>query len=177
MSGERGLTLASLDKLADALGLEIVIGVQKIPRPKPKGRKPAGGRQIAANATARKRMSKAQWHSLAYRCAFDACENHFPSRRGVWFLEDIGVLCLYNNNPYASDPTQRDKETDELRRRMKEAGIKELACATYPPEGEEDAGYTYAMLIAAEKEKADWVRETMEEIVATALARRLREGR
>jgi hypothetical protein len=30
VSGERGLTLATLDKLADALGLEIVIGVQKI---------------------------------------------------------------------------------------------------------------------------------------------------
>ena len=120
---------------------------------------------MAANSTKRKRMSKLQWYSLAYMCASDACENHFPSRRGIWFLEDLGVLCLYNNNPYEKHPTLRDEETAEFRRRMKAEGIKELAYATYPPEGQEDAGYTYAMLIDVDEEKMGWVRDTMLEIL------------
>jgi transcriptional regulator with XRE-family HTH domain len=166
MSGERGLTLATLDKLADALGLEIVIGVQRIPRNKPRGRRPAGGKQMAVNTAKRKRMSKFEWYCLAREFAIDAYENHLSSRRGIWFLEKLAVLCLYNNNAYANDPTLRDKETDEFRRRMKGEGIKELAYATYPPEGQEGAGYTYAMLIDAGEEKTDWVIETMMAIIA-----------
>jgi transcriptional regulator with XRE-family HTH domain len=166
MSGERGLTLATLDKLVDALGLEIEIGVQKTPKKEPRGRRPAGGKQVAGNTTKRKRMTKRQWKLLAYKCALDACENHFPSRRGIWFFEDVEVLCLYNNNPWEDHPELRANETREFRRRMKEEGIKELAYETYPPEGQEDAGYTYAMIIDAGKEKEDWVAETMNAIVA-----------
>jgi hypothetical protein len=116
---------------------------------------------MAAKRTKRKRLSSFEWNELAYLAAFDAYEDNFQTRRGIWFDQDSKVWYLYNNNPYASDPTLRDQETDEFRRRLKEAGIKELAYATYPDEGEEDAGYTYAMLIEAGEEKADWITETM----------------
>ena len=159
MSGERGLNLTSLDKLADALGLQIVVGVQKIPRPKPRGRRPAKGAQMAAKKT------KASWQRMAEFYARDAFEAHWRSRRGLWELGDVGLLCLYNNNPYAHDPTLRDKETAEFRRKLKVEGIKEVAYATYPPEGQEYAGYTYAMIIGAGEEKADWVCDTMEDIL------------
>jgi transcriptional regulator with XRE-family HTH domain len=159
LSGERGLNLATLDKLADALGLEIVIGVQKIQRPSPKGRRPAKGRQMIT------KLTKADWQRHARNFAQDACENHFSSRRGVWIIEDLGVLCLYNNNPYSQYPTLRDEELAEFRRRMKAEGIKELAYATYPPEGEEDAGYTYAMLIDAGEDRMSWVSNTMVDVM------------
>src|SRR4051794_5229050 len=103
MSGERGLNLAALDKLVDALGLEIGNGVQKLPHPSPKGRKPAKGRQMTTKVT------KALWQGLADTLARDAHQNYFSSRRGVWFLEREGVLCLYNNHPY-KDPKQRVTE-------------------------------------------------------------------
>jgi transcriptional regulator with XRE-family HTH domain len=166
MSGVRGLNLSSLDKLADVLGLEIVVGVQKVPRPSPKGRRPAkGGQQMVAKTT------KASWQRLADALAWDAHENHFPSRRGVWFLKDEGVLCIFNNNPYAKYPTLRDEELAEFRRRMRAERIKELAYATYPPKGQEDAGYTYAMLIEAGEDKRDWVAETMTGIVVEKMPR------
>jgi transcriptional regulator with XRE-family HTH domain len=165
MSGERGLTLASLDKLADALGLEVFIGVQKIPRHSPKGRRPARGSQMTT------KMTKALWQTLADDLAKDAHENYFPSRRGVWFLPSEGALCLYNNNPY-KDPMQRNEELAEFRDRMRAEGVKELAYATYPPEGREGAGYTYAMLIDAGKERMNWVADTMMRIVQRAIADR-----
>jgi hypothetical protein len=55
----------------------------------------------------------------------------------------LGIMCVYNNNPYAL----RDEETAEFRKQLKMAGIKEVAYATYPPMGQESAGYTYAMLL------------------------------
>src|SRR3954447_8122143 len=96
--------------------------------------------------------TKSTWHNLAFLCACDAFENNFPSRRGAYFIEDKGVLCIYNNNPYAN-PTLREEETAKLRQRMKAEGLEELAYATYPFEGHEDAGYTYAMTIAAGEDR------------------------
>lgn len=64
---------------------------------------------------------------LAASCACYAYENNFTSRRGVYFIEEAGVLCLYNNNPYADFPTLRDDETAIFRERMKAEGLKELA--------------------------------------------------
>ena len=108
------------------------------------------------------------WKTLASALAIDAYENHFSSRRGVWFLEDVGVLCLFNNNPYAADPGMRDKETAKFRAAMEGAGIEELAYATYPREGE-DAGYTYAMILDADRDKTKFVSDMMAKIVKESL--------
>jgi len=159
LSGKQGLTLASVDKLADALGLEVVGTVQRVRRQAPKGRRPKEKPRMIAPAT------KPAWHELAFAFAKDAHEDHFPSRRGVWHIEDLGVLCLYNNNPYANYPALRDEETAAFRKRMRAAGIKVLAYATYPPEGEESAGYTYAMLLDAGQDKQSFVADTMADIV------------
>jgi transcriptional regulator with XRE-family HTH domain len=164
MAGKQGLTLATLDKLADVLGIEIVVKVQKVPRPAPKGRKKRSPKVL---------MTKKSWAEFAFKCAFDAHENHFPSRRGVWFIEDLDVLVLYNNNPYEKYPTRRDEELAEFRRRMKAEGIKELAFATYPPEGKEQAGYTYALVIDASQDRQDWVVQNMGEIIEESFKRML----
>jgi hypothetical protein len=109
--------------------------------------------------------TEAAWQRLAESLAREAYEIHFPSRQGVWFIEDRGVICLYNNNHYPKHPTFRDEELAKFRARMRAEGIKELAYGTYPPEGQEAAGGTYAMVIGAGKDKMGWVAETMEDIV------------
>ncbi len=105
--------------------------------------------------------TKTFWQALALGCARDAHENNFPSRRGVYGFSDANALCLYNNNPWAHDSALRDLETAEFRQRLAEAGIPKLAYATYPPPGEEGAGYTYAMIIGAGADRVAWVKETM----------------
>src|SRR5262245_27441964 len=80
--------------------------------------------------------------------ARDAGENCFGSRRGVWELTDVpGVVVLYNNNPYAAGKWLREDETQRIRERLVALGCEVLAYAEYPPPGEEDAGYTYAMIV------------------------------
>jgi hypothetical protein len=121
----------------------------------------------------RTKRNETEWHQLAVECARDACENHFDTRRGMDLMED-GVVCLFNNHPYAKFPSLRDEETAEFRRRLAEEGsMAELAYATYPPEGEEDAGYTYAMLIQLPMNRTigpddpiSWIQETMEDVIA-----------
>jgi transcriptional regulator with XRE-family HTH domain len=149
MAGKQGLTLATLDKLADVLGLEIITTVQRAQRPAPTGRKRKEKKAVAV------KLKKADWQRTAYMCAADASENFFPSRRGVWYLEDLGALCFYNNNPYDLYPRRREEEVAEFRKRLKSAGIRELAYATYPPPGEEDAGYTFAMIVDAGQDRAE----------------------
>lgn len=111
-------------------------------------------------------MTKGEWKTLARSLAADAFNNCFSTRRGVWFVEDMGVLCLFNNNPYAKHPTLRDRETEAFRGQMKNAGIKVLAYATYPAPDARDAGYTYAMLLDAGEDKKSFVIDAMNEIVA-----------
>jgi transcriptional regulator with XRE-family HTH domain len=158
MAGKQGLTLATLDKLSDILGLEIITTVQRAQRPAPTGRK----RKEKAMAVKQK---KVDWQRAAYGFALDAHENFFSSRRGVWYVEDVNALCFYNNNPYAKHPTLRDEEVAEFRRRLKSAGIKELAYATYPPPGDESAGYTFAMIVDVGEDRmaelCDWWNEIL----------------
>jgi transcriptional regulator with XRE-family HTH domain len=156
LAGRQGITLTTLNKLAAALGLSLSAPVGRVPRPRPRGRKPQKGSRV--------NMTAAEWKAFAHGAAKDAHENHFPSRRGVWHFEDLDVLVLYNNNPYAKFPTIRDEETAEFRRRLAAEGIKELAYSTYPVGGESD-GYTYAMVIDASQDRQNWVADTMFEIL------------
>jgi hypothetical protein len=108
-----------------------------------------------------------EWQEFARKCAADAHENHFGDRRGARYLEDTDVLCFFNNNPYASGTNRRDQEVAGFRDRMKAAGIKELAYATWPPAGRESAGYTFAMIVDASRDQQDrldnWWMELMVE--------------
>src|SRR5262249_1010580 len=138
LSGERGLTLDLVDKLADVLGLQIVVTVQRADRPTRRGPKPEHEKPMTNTAQ--------NWATLPQAFAEDAHEHYFSSRRGIWHLEDLSVLCVYNNHPYARCPNRRSEETAAFRNWLKANGIKELAYATYPATGE-SAGYTYAMII------------------------------
>jgi hypothetical protein len=89
------------------------------------------------------------WQAIAHEMAKEAFEQHFPSRRGVWYLEEFGILCFYDNNPYAGCPRLREHQTAAFRLLIQKAGIDELAYATYPPAGEKDAAYTFALLLNA----------------------------
>lgn len=100
LSGERGLTLDLLDRLANVLGLQIVVTMQRASRPSRRGPKPKGEKKMTAKA-------KVDWELLAQVSARDACENNFSSRRGIYYYEDADVLCVYNNNPYAENPSLR----------------------------------------------------------------------
>jgi transcriptional regulator with XRE-family HTH domain len=167
MQGKQGLTLTSLDKLADTLGLEVVVSVQRTPRPAPKGRKPAKDKAMPAKTKENARY----WFFLALGLAEDAHDNHFSSRRGLWILGEEGAICLYNNNPYENYPDRRSEELREFRSRMQDQKIKELAYATYPPEGEEDAGYTYALIIEGGEDICAWACDTMDAILARSYER------
>jgi hypothetical protein len=112
---------------------------------------------IGFNTSGENTVKTRNWKRFALILAQDAFENHFSFRRGVWFCEDIDVLAVYNNNPYANYPELRDEETAKFRTAMEKAGIKVLAYATYPPEGKEDAGYSYAMILDASRDKIDFV--------------------
>ena len=101
------------------------------------------------------------WQGIADEYAHDAHAKRFEAKRGVWFLDDLEVLCVYNNNPYPG----RDTETAELCRRLKEAGIEMLAYSLYPPEGAERAGYTSVMLLDAGKDRTTFVAETLRDVL------------
>jgi hypothetical protein len=105
------------------------------------------------------------WSSFAADCARDAHENHFPSRRGVWYFEDKDVLVFWKNNPYANRPTLRDEETAAFCAELAARGIEELAYATYPPEGDEGAGYTYALVVNASRDRESELSDIMTGIV------------
>lgn len=119
---------------------------------------------------AKKKRTTPSWHEQARHWAKDAYQAHFPSRRGIFFVEAQNVLVLYNNNPWARHRELRELETAEFRRSLAAAGIKELAYATYPLEGGKDAGYTYAMILDASEDKIEWVANAMERIVAASMA-------
>jgi transcriptional regulator with XRE-family HTH domain len=141
VSGERGLTLDVVDKLADVLGLQIVVTVGRAERPRRRGPKPRREKTVDT-------QTKAEWDKRARYLAQHANEIHFSSRRGIWRLDDVNKLCIFNNNPYEGLPELRDQETAVFRRWLATNGIKVLAYAMYPETGE-DAGYTYAMILDA----------------------------
>lgn len=104
------------------------------------------------------------WLAVTDLCARDAYENNFASRRGTYIVELFGaadsVVCIYDNNPYKDDATKRDRETDDITRRLAAIGVETLAYSTYPKDGV-SAGYTYAMLVDADVARHNEVREVV----------------
>jgi transcriptional regulator with XRE-family HTH domain len=162
MAGKSGLNLSTLDKLAEVLGLEVTVTVQRTRKPSPKGRK--------KGKTMKTLLDRTELQRLAGNLAEDAHENHFSSRRGLWYLDDVEAVCLYNNNPYAFDDTLRDRETKVLRKKLAAAGYKQLAYQTYPLPGEEGEGYTYALILQAGEDDmaaiSDLFQQTYDEVTA-----------
>jgi hypothetical protein len=116
----------------------------------------------------KERLRRQRLQVMAELCARYAGEEEFHSRRGCYPLEcndlEVGwddgtVLCLYDNNPYKAGREFRDRQLARFRQRLDQRGYKEVGFATDPPEGEEQAGYTFALLID------DWSEEMQDEIV------------
>ena len=97
-----------------------------------------------------------KWTALADNLAEQAHTRHFASRRGIWLIDDLNVICLYNNNPYARHPSLRDVELTKIRKILKAEGLEEMSFASYPRPGNKDAGYTYALIIAGAC-NAQWI--------------------
>jgi hypothetical protein len=103
------------------------------------------------------------WGDYAQDCARIAHEENFQSRRGCCTLEnDWGekVLVFYDNNPYQAGPRYRERQLCRIRQRIDQLGLREVGFATWPPEGQEDAGYTLALLVGP------WSEEMQQRVVA-----------
>jgi hypothetical protein len=72
------------------------------------------------------------WAKHFAQCAArEAHDNMMESRRGFYEIEGGGLL-IYNNNPYAGDPTMREKEMARTRALLEEHGAEFLARGYYP---------------------------------------------
>ena len=117
----------------------------------------------------KQRLRLQRMQVMAELCARYAGEEEFHSRRGCYPLEcndmvvgcdDGTVLCIYDNNPYSAGPQYREKQLCLFRQRLDQRGYKEVDFGIWPPEGEEQAGYSFALLID------DWSPEMQEEVGA-----------
>ena len=110
------------------------------------------------------------WHALATNCAIYASEHEFHSHRGIYPLTDHGktTICIYNNHPYANDPARRDRELASFREFLALEEITELGFATWPPEGDEQPGYTYAMIIDAPEERLLLLKDAYDHLLGDA---------
>lgn len=113
------LTMGKLDRLAGILGVSITSDVSLVPRPLAKGRP-----QKKQNR--RNKMDAAAAKKRADHYAEDAFRNHFPSRRGVWHIEDLDCLVVYNNNPFRV-PDIRPRELQMIKDGLGLLGIETLA--------------------------------------------------
>jgi hypothetical protein len=111
---------------------------------------------------------------MAANCAQHAHERMLKSHRGTYLINEAPtargqVICLYNNHPYKKPAiNRREMETDLFRQRMRDAGIRELGYSTYPPPGDEDAGYSYAMILDAGESQLWDVRDAMRQAMYEA---------
>jgi hypothetical protein len=95
------------------------------------------------------------YDELAQKIAKEAHEKNFSSRRGLLRLSEKRV-CYYDNNPWRNDLeleahgvlSIRGAMLNELRHWMAAEGIAEIGFGSYPVAGDEDAGYTFALILA-----------------------------
>ncbi|XXT18804.1 hypothetical protein WME94_52115 [Sorangium sp. So ce429] len=114
----------------------------------------------------------------AREIARDAHDNSFHSRRGSgkWFVagQVIGFY-IYDNNPWEHDKTLRDRHYAELIATMEARGCRLAGRASYPDAGQEDAGYTLALIFvssARDRVKADHdaARQTIKRLLVRDMA-------
>lgn len=113
------------------------------------------------------------WDWLAEACAREAHVSHFPSRRGIFCVQDEddpsdeGILVIYNNHPYAAHPLRREAELGEIRSRLAAEGIPEVGFATHPQGGPAD-GYSFALVLGVGDGWQDFVEELVREATRAA---------
>src|SRR4051812_3219057 len=83
MTGKQSLSLTTMDKIADVLGLQVVVGVQARPRT----RKPGRPKKENAVITKTKKSTKVDWLGLAMGAAQEAYEDMHSSHRGMYVIE------------------------------------------------------------------------------------------
>jgi transcriptional regulator with XRE-family HTH domain len=162
MSGEQSMSLATLDGIAEALGLEVIVGVSAVK----KSRKPGRPKKLEKpEVKTLQKLTRREWAELAAYAAKDAFENNFSSRRGVFVIEGAGIV-YYDNNPFKlpHDQDARENLISEFRAYLKRSNLKEKASAYWPVSGE-DKDYTFAMVIEAEEVMLEAIRTAFHSIV------------
>jgi hypothetical protein len=91
-------------------------------------------------------MTATIMEEMAFEIAEEAYKENFESRRGVGTFEDEPGIYLWDAHPYAGDPHRREREMSMLESALLKRGIAVEARASYPPEGDESAGYTVAIV-------------------------------
>ena len=113
------------------------------------------GPRVAWRRTVKKKKVVNSWASVAYALAAEAYEENFSSRRGGGEMSDragrtVGFY-IYDNNPWAGDPTARARDYADLTIALAERGCRLAAHASYPERADAgDAGYTIAMVYISE---------------------------
>jgi hypothetical protein len=91
---------------------------------------------------------------LAVACARKASDEEFHVWRGAYGLicddddhDDGAILVIFDNAPPKAGFHHRDQAIARFRQRIDQLGHVVLASASWPPPGEDQAGYTVAVLI------------------------------
>lgn len=87
----------------------------------------------------------------------------------MWWLEDVGAVCVFINNPYEDDLLRRDGELLRLRERLEARGYWKLGFGTYPPRSEPRPDYSYALIIASLLASLDWVNALIDQVTLEGL--------
>jgi hypothetical protein len=117
------------------------------------------------------------WNEFATLHAEHRNKNDFATRRGYFIVPDMPTasgkaFCLFDNRPYRKegggntmDHRRRQKLMELFREKLRDAGISELGYGTYPPPGQELAGYTSAIILDADDSKTQIIIDGFHESV------------
>ena len=144
IGGQQGITIATADKLAELLGMELVQTISGV------NRKLKGAEQVETTQQTKKPMKdpyRVTASDVVEMTAKQAHEEWFGNHRGlVNGLGDVPII-LFDNHPY-SKPfpcAKRAQQHQELIDWCAERGIAVVAKGSYPKtsrESPEDVGYT-----------------------------------
>jgi transcriptional regulator with XRE-family HTH domain len=159
MSNKQGITLETMERLADVLGLDLVESSGKI-RKEDAPMIACEDRQSMIDKASMDafKAGLSEEDRTAYIHACIALEFNRESHRGISAQltdgeeGDVEYVIHFNNHPYA-DKKKREHEIAEIKRWLKSNGMKVVGEAYYPLSGK-DAKYTYSMIIEM-KDPAD----------------------
>jgi len=152
------ITVKKLDQLARILGVEIQSSVSLVPRALEKGRPAKKETKVALS------KERIELELDAYHLAEDAYANHSSSRRGVWHIEDLDCLFVYNSNAFLQDPKARPRELRRVINRLKAAGVNLLARSSAGSEvADSNERYTVGILLDCSIDRMDEVTSILQE--------------
>ena len=163
MSGKQSMSLSTVDKIADTLGLQVIVGVSGVQ----KSRKPGRPKKENPKMQKLKALTRTEWGWLAANAAKEAHEENFSSRRGFYIVKGAGIV-YYDNNPFKL-PREKDPREgliSQFRDFLKRSNLKEKASAYWPVSGA-SKDYTFAMVIQAEEFMLESIRISFQSIVVT----------